>query len=41
VLVSARRLKELKVTTADELPSPDPIDAHPRGMLKQPDLNLK
>ncbi|MBM3817760.1 MAG: DNA recombination protein RmuC [Acidimicrobiia bacterium] len=41
VLVSARRLKELKVTTAEELPSPELIDARPRGMLKQPDLNLK
>jgi DNA recombination protein RmuC len=41
VLVSARRLKELKVTTAEELPSPGPIDTVPRGMLKQPDLNLK
>lgn len=41
VLVSARRLKELKVTTAEELPSPDLIDTRPQGMLKQPDLNLK
>jgi DNA recombination protein RmuC len=34
VLVSARRLKELKLTTADELPPADPIDTVPR-VLKQ------
>ena len=34
VLVSARRLKELKVTTADELPSAEPIDKVPR-VLRQ------
>jgi DNA recombination protein RmuC len=34
VLVSARRLKELNLTTADELPPSDPIDTVPR-VLKQ------
>ena len=34
VLVSARRLKELKLTTAEELPPADPIDTVPR-VLKQ------
>jgi len=34
VLVSARRLKELKVTTADELPPAESIDSVPR-VLKQ------
>jgi DNA recombination protein RmuC len=34
VLVSARRLKDLKVTTADDLPDPEPIDTVPR-VLKQ------
>src|SRR5688572_5463508 len=34
VLVSARRLKELKVTTAEELPPAEPIDTVPR-VLKQ------
>ncbi len=37
VLVSARRLKELKLTTADELPPADPIDTVPRT-LKQTSL---
>jgi len=37
VLVSARRLKELKVTTADELPPAEPIDRVPR-VLKQANL---
>ena len=37
VLVSARRLKELKVTTADDLPPADPIDRVPR-VLKQANL---
>lgn len=37
VLVSARRLKELKVTTADELPPAEPIDTVPR-VLKQANL---
>ena len=37
VLVSARRLKELKVTTAEELPPAEPIDTIPR-VLKQVDL---
>jgi DNA recombination protein RmuC len=37
VLVSARRLKELKVTTAGELPPADPIDRIPR-VLKQANL---
>ena len=32
VLVSARRLKELQVTTADDLPDPEPIDTVPRVM---------
>ena len=34
VLVSARRLKDLKVTTAEELPPAEPIDTVPR-VLKQ------
>lgn len=34
VLVSARRLKDLKVTTAEELPAAEPIDTVPR-VLKQ------
>jgi DNA recombination protein RmuC len=34
VLVSARRLKDLKVTTADDLPDAEPIDTVPR-VLKQ------
>ena len=34
VLVSARRLRELKVTTAEELPPAEPIDTVPR-VLKQ------
>ena len=34
VLVSARRLKELKVTTAEELPPAEPIDTVPR-VLRQ------
>jgi DNA recombination protein RmuC len=34
VLVSARRLRELKVTTADELPAAEPIDTVPR-VLRQ------
>jgi DNA recombination protein RmuC len=37
VLVSARRLKELKVTTAGELPPAEPIDRVPR-VLKQANL---
>jgi DNA recombination protein RmuC len=37
VLVSARRLKELKVTTGDDLPPADPIDRVPR-VLKQANL---
>ncbi|MBI2827989.1 MAG: DNA recombination protein RmuC [Acidobacteria bacterium] len=37
VLVSARRLKELKVTTTEELPPAEPIDTVPR-VLKQVDL---
>ncbi|MBI3048348.1 MAG: DNA recombination protein RmuC [Acidobacteria bacterium] len=37
VLVSARRLKELKVTTGEELPPAEPIDAVPR-VLKQANL---
>jgi DNA recombination protein RmuC len=37
VLVSARRLKELDVTTADEIPGVDPIDTVPR-VLKQMNL---
>ena len=37
VLVSARRLKDLKVTTADELPPAEPIDRVPR-VLKQANL---
>jgi DNA recombination protein RmuC len=34
VLVSARRLKDLKVTTADELPTAESIDTVPR-VLKE------
>ena len=34
VLVSARRLRDLDVTTAAELPSAEPIDTVPR-VLKQ------
>lgn len=37
VLVSARRLKELKVTTAEDLPTAEPIDTVPR-VLKQVNL---
>ena len=37
VLVSARRLKDLKVTTAEELPPAEPIDTIPR-VLKQVNL---
>ena len=37
VLVSARRLKELDVTTADDLPQAEPIDTVPR-VLKQAGL---
>ena len=42
VLVSARRLKELDVTSADELPSAEPIDTAPRvlrqvGLMGLPD----
>jgi DNA recombination protein RmuC len=37
VLVSARRLRELKVTTAEELPVTEPIDTVPR-VLKQAGL---
>lgn len=37
VLVSARRLKELKVTTGDDLPPAEPIDRVPR-VLKQANL---
>jgi len=37
VLVSARRLKELDVTTAGELPLSEPIDTVPR-VLKQAGL---
>lgn len=37
VLVSARRLKELKVATGDELPMAEPIDTVPR-VLKQVNL---
>ena len=42
VLVSARRLKELNVTTADELPPAEPIDTVPRvlrqvGLMGLPD----
>jgi DNA recombination protein RmuC len=37
VLVSARRLKDLKVTTAEELPITEPIDRVPR-VLKQANL---
>ena len=34
MLVSARRLRELKLTSADELPPAEPIDKVPR-VLKQ------
>jgi hypothetical protein len=34
VLVSARRLRELEVTTAPEIPTAEPIDRVPR-VLKQ------
>jgi DNA recombination protein RmuC len=37
VLVSARRLKELDVTSADELPTAEPIDTVPR-VLRQAGL---
>jgi DNA recombination protein RmuC len=42
VLVSARRLKELEVTTAEELPAAEPIDTVPRvlrqiGLMGLPD----
>lgn len=37
LLVSARKLKELKVTTADDLPPAEPIDRVPR-VLKQANL---
>ena len=37
VLVSARRLKDLEVTTAGELPPLEPIDTVPR-VLKQANL---
>jgi DNA recombination protein RmuC len=37
VLVSARRLKELDVTTAEDLPQVEPIDTVPR-VLKQAGL---
>ena len=42
VLVSARRLKELDVTSADELPAAEPIDTVPRvlrqvGLMGLPD----
>jgi DNA recombination protein RmuC len=42
VLVSARRLKDLKVTTAEEIPPADPIDSIPRvlrqtGLMGLPD----
>ena len=37
VLVSARRLKDLKVTTAEDLPAGEPIDTVPR-VLKQANL---
>jgi DNA recombination protein RmuC len=37
VLVSARRLRELQVTTADEIPPAEPIERVPR-LLKQMDL---
>ncbi len=37
VLVSARRLKELDVTTAEEIPEAEPIDTVPR-VLKQAGL---
>jgi DNA recombination protein RmuC len=37
VLVSARRLKDLKVTTAEEIPPADPIDSIPR-VLRQTGL---
>jgi hypothetical protein len=37
VLVSARRLKELDVTTADDLQQSEPIDTVPR-VLKQAGL---
>ena len=37
VLVSARRMKELKVTTGDDLPPAEPIDRVPR-VLKQVNL---
>jgi DNA recombination protein RmuC len=37
VLVSARRLKDLKVTTAEEIPPADPIDSVPR-VLRQAGL---
>jgi DNA recombination protein RmuC len=37
VLVSARRLKELKVTTSEDLPPAEPIDRVPR-VLKQANL---
>jgi len=37
VLVSARRLKELKVTTGDDLPPAEPVDRVPR-VLKQANL---
>jgi DNA recombination protein RmuC len=41
VLVSARRLRDLKVTTAEDIPAAEPIDTVPRVLLKQADLNLK
>jgi DNA recombination protein RmuC len=34
VLVSARRLRDLKVTTADELPATEPIDRAPRVLRR-------
>ncbi len=40
VLVSARRLKELKVTTSDDLPPAEPIDRVPRPMRQTNLLGL-
>ena len=37
LLVSARKLKDLKVTTAEDLPAAEPIDRVPR-VLKQANL---
>jgi DNA recombination protein RmuC len=37
VLVSARRLRELQVTTGDEIPPAEPVERTPR-LLKQMEL---